>query len=147
MPGVTAPHPESFRAVASRERARLDMTVEDLAYEIKHAASKLGHGDRSGASVSSVQKHLAGTLKSSPSVGLMEATASVLGIQPDAFGEYRLAMARRAIDESVVGLDVALERLKRIESRRPPKAPRTGRDQRQNPSTSPRPRAAGQPKR
>lgn len=111
-------HPESFRAIADRERQKAGMTVEDFAFEVSRAAKAAGLG-RSGASVSSIQKHLSGGLKSSPSVALMELAAERLGITPDAFAEYRLAKAREALDETVVGYEDALARLKRFE-----KAPR-----------------------
>jgi hypothetical protein len=46
---------------------------------------------------------------------LIEVVARVLGVPPETFGEYRLALARRELDEREVGLDQALENLDRIQ--------------------------------
>jgi transcriptional regulator with XRE-family HTH domain len=46
---------------------------------------------------------------------LIEAVARALHVPPEEFPEYRLALARRALDENEVGLDEALELLSRIE--------------------------------
>ncbi len=47
---------------------------------------------------------------------LVEALAAVLEVEPATFPEYRLARARRLLDEREVGLDEALQNLARVES-------------------------------
>lgn len=46
---------------------------------------------------------------------LLEAVARALSVDPEEFPEYRLAMARRALDETEVGLDEAVATLSRAE--------------------------------
>lgn len=47
---------------------------------------------------------------------IVEAVAQVLQVQPDEFPEYRLLMARRALDEREVGFEAALRALSQFES-------------------------------
>lgn len=47
---------------------------------------------------------------------LIEAVAQVLDVPPEEFAEYRLALARRQLDEREVGLADALENLQRVEA-------------------------------
>lgn len=49
-----------------------------------------------------------------PSTVAMEAIAQALGIDPAYFAEYRLAIARRQLDPTVVGLPEALRALERF---------------------------------
>lgn len=49
-----------------------------------------------------------------PSPETLEKVAAGLGVEPAIFPEYRLAKAREELDERVVGLDQANERLSRI---------------------------------
>jgi transcriptional regulator with XRE-family HTH domain len=46
-----------------------------------------------------------------PSMRVMELVAEVCGVRPDYFAEYRLAVAMRELDPTVVGLEQALENL------------------------------------
>jgi transcriptional regulator with XRE-family HTH domain len=46
-----------------------------------------------------------------PSMRAMELIARACSVSPDYFAEYRLAMAMRELDPSVVGLEQALENL------------------------------------
>lgn len=46
----------------------------------------------------------------------IEGVAAALGVPPEEFPEYRLALARQQLDEREVGLDQALENLCRIEA-------------------------------
>src|SRR5438270_10000006 len=46
-----------------------------------------------------------------PSMRAMELIARACSVSPDYFAEYRLAVAMRELDPSVVGLDQALENL------------------------------------
>lgn len=48
--------------------------------------------------------------------GLIEAVARALGVPPEEFPEYRLALARNTLDEREVGLDQALAALTRFET-------------------------------
>jgi transcriptional regulator with XRE-family HTH domain len=54
-----------------------------------------------------------------PSMRAMELIAQACAVSPDYFAEYRLAVAMRELDPSVVGLEQALENLDaRLASRR-----------------------------
>ena len=54
-----------------------------------------------------------------PSMRVMELIARACSISPDYFAEYRLAIAMRELDPSVVGLEQALENLNaRLAARR-----------------------------
>jgi transcriptional regulator with XRE-family HTH domain len=54
-----------------------------------------------------------------PSMRAMELIAGACAVSPDYFAEYRLAVAMRELDPSVVGLEQALENLNaRLASRR-----------------------------
>ena len=54
-----------------------------------------------------------------PSMRVMELIARACSMSPDYFAEYRLAVAMRELDPSVVGLDQALENLNaRLAARR-----------------------------
>lgn len=57
-----------------------------------------------------------------PSPETIEALAPALGVQPEEFPEYRLAMARRLLDERAVGLERALETLGLLEALSAPSA-------------------------
>ena len=46
-----------------------------------------------------------------PSIRAIELISQACSVSPDYFAEYRLAMAQRELDPSVVGLDQALENL------------------------------------
>lgn len=67
--------------------------------------------------------------KDRPSIEAFEVIAAAIGVGPETFGEYRLAVARRQLDERDVGLGQALQNLAYIEtamqtlpSRRQPRA-------------------------
>jgi transcriptional regulator with XRE-family HTH domain len=54
-----------------------------------------------------------------PSLRVMELVARACSVSPNYFAEYRLALAMRALDPAVVGLEQALENLNaRLASRR-----------------------------
>jgi transcriptional regulator with XRE-family HTH domain len=95
---------ENFRAITARLRSERGMTMEDLAFEARRHAP-------SGVSLSLIQKRLAPGSDIQPSAELLAALAGAFGVEPDVYPEYRLAVARRALDEREVGLDDALETL------------------------------------
>jgi transcriptional regulator with XRE-family HTH domain len=51
----------------------------------------------------------------------LEALAATFDVPPQTFVEYRLAVARRELDEREVGFDQAVKTLKRIEPLLPPR--------------------------
>lgn len=51
-----------------------------------------------------------------PTPALMEAVAGALGVEPTCFAEYRLALARLALDEREVGVPAALAALDQHEN-------------------------------
>lgn len=112
------PHPGSFRALARARCKGQGMSVQYLAARVAVMWQDREGGGRKGASASSAQKHLAGTATSSPSLTLMELAAEVLDMDPAVFLEYRLAKAREALDEGVVGWDAAARELRRVERKR-----------------------------
>lgn len=62
-----------------------------------------------GTSAATLKKVIAGQRALKPH--LIEAVATALGVPPDEFLEYRLAMARRLFDEEQVGLAAATRNL------------------------------------
>lgn len=58
--------------------------------------------------------HYLATGEEPPTIRAMENIATALSVSPNFFAEYRLAMARAALDESVVGLEKALAALDRV---------------------------------
>jgi transcriptional regulator with XRE-family HTH domain len=74
-----------------------------------------------------------------PSMRAMELIARACEVSPEFFAEYRLAVAMRALDPGVVGLEQALENLNaRLGSRR-----RSGARSQQPPSRRARPHPTG----
>lgn len=108
--------PGSFRAVARAACAQRGVSVQYVSAKVA-VMWQDRYGTRKGASASSAQKHLAGTATSSPSVTLMELAAEALDLDPASFTEWRLAKAREALDESVVGWDAAVRELRRVQRR------------------------------
>lgn len=89
-----------------REHDRI--SAENLAFE---ARAYMPNGT---LSTSTVQKVETGERRAQ--VPLLEAVAKVLGVAPDSFPEYRLAQARRLLDEREVGLSQALRNFEAVES-------------------------------
>lgn len=85
-------------------------TVDDVWFAAKQ---KLGD---EASSLSLVQKALAPGSKKRPSAKVLRTMAMGLGVEPDRFYEYRLAVARDALDETVVGPDRALEQLRILDA-------------------------------
>lgn len=69
---------------------------------------------RSGTSPAQMKKVMNGTRTITPHA--IEAVAKALGVPPEEFPEYRLALARNQMDPSEVGLDQALKNLDRVEA-------------------------------
>ena len=100
---------EDFRAITTRLRVERGMTMEDLAFEARR------HAPSGAVSLSLIQKRLAPGSAATPSSGMLQALAAALGVPPETYPEYRLAIARRALDEREVGLEAALATLSAIE--------------------------------
>jgi transcriptional regulator with XRE-family HTH domain len=82
-----------------------------------------------------------------PTVATMELLAATLEVEPSHFVEYRLALARRQLDERQVGLKAAVEMLEfQDEALRAARVSRAATDARvatqQSPERSPRKRPA-----
>jgi transcriptional regulator with XRE-family HTH domain len=74
-----------------------------------------------------------------PSIRAIDLIARACSVSPEYFAEYRLAMAQRELDPSVVGLDQALQNLNaRLGARR-----RGGAKRRPAPARRARPRPTG----
>lgn len=67
-----------------------------------------------GTSPAQMKKIMRGEREVKPHT--IEAIATALGVAPDEFPEYRLALARQLLDEREVGLDQALATLTRFET-------------------------------
>ena len=63
--------------------------------------------DTRGTSPGMIRKALNG--RRTITVPLIEAVANALGVPPEDFTEYRLARARRLLDENAIGLEAAAE--------------------------------------
>jgi transcriptional regulator with XRE-family HTH domain len=100
------PRTEEFRARARRLAGERNMSLERLAMEAWNP-------DVRGTSSNMLKEVLKGRRALKPH--LIEAVARALGVPPEEFPEYRLALARTMLDEREVGLDQALAVLKRIE--------------------------------
>lgn len=105
-------------------RTEMPGTTEPFADRVKRLAagrslsvSKLGYlaydPDVKGTNPDTFKSVMAG--RRSVNTALIEAVSSVLQIPPEEFPEYRLAVARRQLDEREVGLEQALETLSEIE--------------------------------
>lgn len=102
------PHrPAPFKVALKELRLKRGLSQENLAFETQR------HG--AGVSTAAVRVYEAG--RSRPGRAVYEAIAKALGVAPEEFPEYRLAVMREALDESVVGLEAALEMLALIERR------------------------------
>lgn len=99
--GTGAQTPEPVALVVRRLRAELGMSIRALA-------------DASGLSRSTIGNVLTST--DPPGIHAMEALARGLGVEPGAFTEYRLAKAREALSEKIVGLDRAAATLEAFEA-------------------------------
>jgi transcriptional regulator with XRE-family HTH domain len=91
-----APFPETFNAI--REELRLSRR------EISRRCERHGWGSHT-----TISRLASGDLK--PSMEALEVIARILGVPPETFAEYRMRMARRALDPDEVGFDVALKNL------------------------------------
>jgi transcriptional regulator with XRE-family HTH domain len=92
--------------------------LKHLARERRTSVERVAHAawdqNVEGTSPSTLRKALSGD-RPLP-LQLVEALAAVLEVEPETFPEYRLARARRLLDEREVGLDEALQNLARVES-------------------------------
>lgn len=96
---------EPFGVRLRRLRAERELSQEALAFstwvgEQRLSAGAIGQFER-GVAV--------------PRPETMRRLAHALDVDPEAFGEYRLAEARRLLDEREIGLEAALATLERIE--------------------------------
>lgn len=114
-----APRPLSTRLATGRHAGvatDFPTTVKQLAAErgVSVASISFEAYDRNtkGTNPDTMKSVMAG--RRAPTPVLMEAIARVLGVDPDVFAEYRLAVARQQLDERVVGLDQALANLERL---------------------------------
>jgi transcriptional regulator with XRE-family HTH domain len=69
-------------------------------------------GEKEQRSQAAISRILAGTLK--PSVAMMELLARCLDVEPDYFAEYRLWLAGRQLEPTVVGMEAALQNAGRL---------------------------------
>lgn len=104
--GTNGEEPEPFA-----ERVRRLAEAKDLSpTQVGYLAFKQ---DARGTSPATLQKVIRG--ERPLNVALLEAVARALDVPPEEFPEYRLAVARRALDEREVGLGEALDMLAAIE--------------------------------
>lgn len=122
------------------DELRDGMSQDDLAYEARR------HGAPATLTGSWVSQLKKGTRPIT--IEIFEGLAGALNVPPETFAEYRLAIARLALDESHMGLDGALVNLRLIEEaataagQKLPRSvkedlPKTGRRGRSNTSAAP----------
>ena len=91
--------------------------VQRLATERGLSTTQVGYlaysDQQNGTSPSTFQKALRG--ERPLTISLVEAVADTLGVSPEEFHEYRLAVARRQLDEREVGLEQAIDMLEAVE--------------------------------
>ncbi len=95
--------PESWSEIAERLRAEQGKSQDTLAYEAR------SHGGPAGLNSAWFSKVKKGQRPATPE--FLRGIAGALGIPPESFVEYRLALARRQLDEREVGLEQAAENL------------------------------------
>ncbi len=98
----------------------LQQAIDALLRHRKLTLSGLGSLLRAeGLTISRTRLHQLATGKgAAATVDQMERLASVLGVSPGHFAEYRLARARALLDPSVVGFERAMANLERLRGRR-----------------------------
>lgn len=79
-----------------------------------------------------------------PTAATIADVARALGVEPEEFPEYRLAMAREMLDERVVGLDQALATLTQFETALQERAARRSATSRERASRSRQPKRENQ---
>jgi transcriptional regulator with XRE-family HTH domain len=84
-----------------RLRKERGLSLEDAVFEIRGAGFRLSAGY-----LGMIERG-----EKQPSIEAIEAIARALGVAAGTFAEYRLALARRQLDEREVGLDQALANL------------------------------------
>jgi transcriptional regulator with XRE-family HTH domain len=123
-PTNTKPFGESLRALME-ERG---LTYRGLAEDIRELDDK---------GITHAHLNMLANGHDKPSMRVMDLIARACSISPDYFAEYRLAMAMRELDPSVVGLEQALENLNsRLGARRRASARRRAK---RPPQVQPRP--------
>ena len=83
--------------------------MEDRGLSYRGLADVIGRLDAKGMTHAHLNMLANGHDK--PSIRAIELISQACSVSPDYFAEYRLAMAQRELDPSVVGLDQALENL------------------------------------
>lgn len=99
--------PQFLGASIKQLRGERKMSQEDVAFAVRSIDpdAKVTAGG-----VSQIENS-----KYRPTVEVMEALARVFGVAPEDWLEYRLALARRSLDEREVGAERALANLARLE--------------------------------
>lgn len=93
---------------------RLRRLVKEKGTSLERVFNEAYNPNERGTSTAMYRKIMRGERNVSPLA--IEAVATALGVAPEEFPEYRLALARQQLDESEVGLDQALGNLQRIEA-------------------------------
>jgi transcriptional regulator with XRE-family HTH domain len=104
------------------------MKAQGLTYRSLAAATR----DRDGKGVTHAHINMLANGHDKPTMRTMELIADAVGVAPEYFAEYRLAVAMRQLDPTAVGLEQALANLdvslaarRTVAARRPPaRAPR-----------------------
>jgi transcriptional regulator with XRE-family HTH domain len=100
-------------AVAKTFPVELQELIAERGISQREVARRTKAYDPKGLSHVSVGHMLTGTLR--PSTEAMKILAHALGVKPEYFAEYRLAIARESLDPRKVGFKAALDSLKRFE--------------------------------
>lgn len=105
------------------ERGLVDVSVPDLHYVARRRLEDRG---LRACSQSLMEKKLSPKGKGQPAIPFLETLAAAIDVDPEEFPEYRLAVARRALDESEVGLVQALENLRAYQAATAPRVEQRG---------------------
>jgi transcriptional regulator with XRE-family HTH domain len=103
---MTGVEPKSWVEIAEDLRQENGLSQDDLAYEAR------SHGGPAAFNGAWYTKAKQGKRPATPE--LLRGVAGALGIPPETFVEYRLAIAREQLDPGVVGLDEAAANLKAL---------------------------------
>jgi DNA-binding Xre family transcriptional regulator len=118
---VLQPMPDRRPAVPDATDEPLNVALPQLLARRRLTVSELGGLLRAeGIAISRARLHqLATGSGAPPTAGQLERLASVLGVHPGHFAEYRLWRVRALLDPGVVGFDRAMANFKSLRGRRP----------------------------
>ena len=89
--------------------------LDERGWSMRHLAQQLQEDFDGWGSIGTLSQYNTGKIR--PTMKALERIAYSLKVEPEAFAEYRLVLARTQLDPEAVGLAVALKNLERFEGR------------------------------